>query len=84
MSQTVKLKRSAVPSKVPTTTDLELGELAINTYDGKLYFEKDDGTASIVSVANTSDLATKQDTLVSGTNIKTINGNTLLGSGDLL
>lgn len=31
-----------------------------------------------------SAVGTKQDTLVSGTNIKTINGNTLLGSGDLV
>lgn len=31
----------------------------------------------------TTDLAAKQDTLVSGTNIKTVNGTTLLGSGDL-
>ena len=30
-----------------------------------------------------SGLSNKQDTLVSGTNIKTINGNSLLGSGDL-
>lgn len=30
-----------------------------------------------------SDLAAKQATLVSGTNIKTVNGSTLLGSGDL-
>ena len=29
------------------------------------------------------DITTKQDTLVSGTNIKTINGNSLLGSGDI-
>ena len=29
------------------------------------------------------DLSTKQDTLVSGTNIKTINGTSLLGSGDI-
>lgn len=28
-------------------------------------------------------LTTKQDTLISGTNIKTINGNSLLGSGDI-
>lgn len=28
-------------------------------------------------------IATKQDTLVSGTNIKTVNGNSLLGSGDI-
>lgn len=31
---------------------------------------------------NTSDIANKQDTLVSGTNIKTINGTTVLGSGN--
>lgn len=83
MAQTVVLKRSAVQGKVPTTTDLELGELAVNTFDGKLYFEKDDGTASIVTVANTTDLAGKQDTLISGTNIKTINGSTILGSGNI-
>lgn len=29
------------------------------------------------------DLATKQDTLVSGTNIKTVNGNSLLGEGNI-
>jgi hypothetical protein len=36
------------------------------------------------TIALTSDVATKQDTLVSGTNIKTINGNSVLGSGDLV
>lgn len=37
------------------------------------------------SVTNlTSDLAAKQATLVSATNIKTVNGNSLLGSGDLV
>lgn len=38
----------------------------------------------IASLAQTSDLATKQDTLVSGTNIKTINGTPVTGSGDLV
>jgi hypothetical protein len=33
--------------------------------------------------ATDAEVATKQDTLVSGANIKTINGNSLLGSGDL-
>lgn len=32
----------------------------------------------------TNKLATKQDTLVSGNNIKTINGNSILGSGDIV
>jgi len=34
--------------------------------------------------AMVSDLDDKQDTLVSGTNIKTVNGNSLLGSGDVV
>lgn len=35
------------------------------------------------TIALTSDLDAKQDTLVSGTNIKTVNGNSLLGSGNI-
>jgi hypothetical protein len=50
MADTLKLKRSAVPSKVPTTGDLQLGELALNTYDGKLYTKKDNGTATVVEI----------------------------------
>lgn len=37
-----------------------------------------------VSTAQAAAIAAKQDTLVSGTNIKTINGTTLLGSGNLV
>lgn len=50
MAIPIKLKRSAVPGKAPTTSDLALGELGLNTYDGKLYTKKDDGTASIVEI----------------------------------
>ena len=47
---TIKLKRSAVAGKIPTTSNLELGEIALNTYDGRLYIKKDvSGTESIVS-----------------------------------
>jgi hypothetical protein len=52
MAQTIKLKRSSVQNKVPTTTDVELGEIAINTYDGKLFIKKDSGTASIIQLGN--------------------------------
>jgi len=51
MSNTVVLKRSAVSGKTPTTGDLALGELALNTYDGNLFFKKDSGTPTIMSVA---------------------------------
>ena len=47
---TIKIKRSAVAAKVPATTDLQLGELAINTNDGKLYLKKDDGAESVVEI----------------------------------
>lgn len=46
----VKLKRSSVPGKVPLTADIDLGEIAINTFDGKAYFKKDDGSESIVEI----------------------------------
>ena len=50
MANTVKLKRSAVQGNAPSTTDLALGELGLNTYDGKLFMKKDDGTEAIVEI----------------------------------
>lgn len=50
MANTVRMKRSGVAAKVPTTADLALGEIGINTFDGKLYIKKDNGTASIVEI----------------------------------
>jgi hypothetical protein len=38
----LQLKRSAVVGKIPTTASLDLGELAINTIDGKIYFKQQD------------------------------------------
>jgi hypothetical protein len=54
MSQLVQLKRSSTPAKVPATTDLALGEIAINTYDGKVYIKKNDGSDSIVEVTGST------------------------------
>ena len=51
MAQLVKLKRTSVEGRKPTTSNLALGELAINTHDGKIYFEKDNGTPSIREIA---------------------------------
>ena len=51
MAQTLKLKRSAVSGKAPALGDLALGELGLNTFDGKLYTRKDNGTASIVELS---------------------------------
>lgn len=50
MSSNIRLKRSSVPGKIPTTSNLDLGEFAVNTHDGNLYTKKlVDGTETIVS-----------------------------------
>ncbi len=66
-------------------TDKKLSSLVINTLTQAQY---DSATKSEDELYLTPDdtdeqLANKQDKLVSGTNIKTVNGNSLLGSGDI-
>lgn len=47
MAQIIALKRSAQPNKKPDTGSLNLGEIAINTYDGKAFLKR---SGSIYSV----------------------------------
>jgi hypothetical protein len=54
LSNRIKLKRSSTVSKVPQIADLTLGELAINTFDGKLFFKKNNGSDSIESIVTTN------------------------------
>jgi len=37
----IRIKRSSVPGKVPTTGQLPLGELALNTYDAELFARRE-------------------------------------------
>lgn len=51
MANGITHKQSSVPGKVPTTAQLVLGELAINTTDGKLFLKKNvSGTETIVEI----------------------------------
>lgn len=69
----LKVKRSSVAGKIPLTTDIDLGELAVNTYDGKLFLKKNvGGTETIVDVTVGADAATLL------TMLKTVDGS---GSG---
>lgn len=52
MSTVLKLKRTTTASLIPTTSDLEDGEVAINITDKKVFVRNG---ASIVTVANFSD-----------------------------
>ena len=48
MANTIKIKRSTVAANVPTSSDLEVGELAVNTADAKLYTKH--STGAVVSL----------------------------------
>jgi hypothetical protein len=48
MANSIQIKRSDVPGKVPLVTDLKSGELALNTYDGKLFLKQTVGSTSTV------------------------------------
>ena len=50
MATNFRIKRSAVANKRPTLTNLDLGELALNTYDGFLFAERDG--VGVTTVAN--------------------------------
>jgi len=40
MAQIIRLKRSTTPGSAPTTSDLSIGEIAINVYDGKVFLRR--------------------------------------------
>ena len=55
---TILLKRSALQGKVPDTGSLQLGEVAINTYDGKAYIKRSGSVESIQEFILTNTLNT--------------------------
>ena len=56
MAQNIILKRSAVPGRVPDTGSINLGEVAINTFDGKLYFKKSGSVESVETIVTTNSI----------------------------
>ena len=78
MANKVLIKRSSVASKNPATTDLALGELALNTYDGNLFFLKSpSGVDAIVTAATldgTQTLTNKTLSSATLTGTLTVNG----------
>ena len=52
----IRLRRSATAGAIPTTSNLNLGELALNTYDGKLYAKTTEGSLdSVVQIGSATD-----------------------------
>jgi len=59
MADKILHKRSLTPGNAPTTSSLDLGELAINVNDGKLYLRQSGSIADqIVNVGESASFAT--------------------------
>lgn len=78
----IKYQNRRGTSTEANTITLSEGELYMDLTNKKLRIH-DGILAGGYELARTSDLTSKQATLVSGTNIKTVNGTSILGSGDL-
>ena len=50
MGTVVQFKRSTSQGSKPSTSQLSAGELAINTNDGKIFMEKDNGTIAEIAL----------------------------------
>lgn len=50
MADTILIKRDSTPGLAPSTSQLALGELAMNTHDGKIYMKKNDGADAVIEV----------------------------------
>ena len=59
---TIKLRRSGVAGKIPTTAQLDLGEVALNTFDGRLYIKK--SVNSVESIVGIYGMPTTEETIV--------------------
>jgi len=73
MATQILLKRSSVAAKIPLAADLQLGELAINTTDGKLFLKKNNTVVEIgpvLSVAGrTGEVVLSTSDVTEGTNL---------------
>ncbi len=53
--QYLKLRRSSVPGKRPSTGSIDFGELALNTYDGLVFMKKTGSNGEeVIAIGNTS------------------------------
>jgi len=48
----IRIKRSSVEGKIPTPDQVPLGEVALNTFDGKFYASKNVGIGTTVFIVN--------------------------------
>lgn len=74
MATDIRLKKSSVAGRIPDSSNLEYGELAINYQDGKLYYKNaGGGVKAFLDSANISSMITERQGTDSGDVINIIN-----------
>lgn len=81
MAQKILLKRSGVSGSIPTTASVDLGELALNTHDGKAFLKKSgSGFESVQEFLVTDSTASGDITLVGSIVATSFSGSSFTGS----
>ena len=86
MSQTnptssILLKRSGVAGSIPTTASLQVGELALNTYDGKAFLHKSGATDEVVEIIVAGATNNGSISLTGAVSASVISASLLIGDG---
>lgn len=81
MAQIVKLRRSSVSGQKPTNDNLQLGELAVNTTDGKIFLAKSGSLGpTIEEIVTTNTIITGSINLIGGVTVSDdISGSNIKG-----
>lgn len=81
MAQKILLKRSGVSGSIPTTAQLDLGEVALNTHDGKAFLKKSgSGFESVEEFLVTDSTASGDITLIGSFVATSISASSITGS----
>ena len=81
MAQKILLKRSGISGSIPTTSSLEVGEIALNTYDGKAFLHKSGSTESVEQFVVTNTTINGNIDIDGNITATTINADSFVGYG---
>jgi hypothetical protein len=76
MANTVTVKKSSVPGKIPQPADLQYGELALNYADGELYFKNASNTIRAIGATSFTKITTNTTAIAGASYLADTSGGT--------
>jgi len=80
-TSSILLKRSGVAGSVPTTASLQVGEIALNTYDGKAFLHKSGSTDEVVEIVVAGAKVTGSISLTGAVSASIVSASSFVGYG---